>query len=628
MTGRPEFTTFTILCKIYLPKPVVERLDRCFSEFLTHKINFPTLSQQILQEVSVSPNIARVWTMILQRNPPPDFREYRVVFDTVTQFQAARAPLCEVLCFFSIVVDCAHSGAGMLSLVSDIADFFRERDLKLPVRGLLSAALELYPLIPRRENPPSECQWLNQVTSLESLDRPRPYVSPPRPKEHEPKKRKETQIGNSYVKSHVELSEGFPALVTNSVAKSCSRGSEGTYTESTGQYLQRELRSILFERLEAMEIADNAVYAMLARGERGGILLRRVLKDLYGDDWIHVGPLVKRHPNGFSVVDQRVEEVLPIAYETKMKATLVGQQFLESVPRLNITNSMVFSTEPAEVRMAANELDFTTVYLTILFETLHTPEKSELMRWFVEDVASHCLPHAPGDHVLVVGGKWLANTLCLYGEVSMCLRKLIRPATKKTKSEKESPPDRSSMEKFLQERARNYQPGSFITDLFITPIPVTSEESDTQKKARDFGGAFDAAVEAAVLRTEMRYLPMGVTEIAIFLRSALAEITNERKFETIVEEAQVIFGARSKHFYTLTYVYTKLLQFVEKLRTTEEWEKARKARCESDFDNNGDLDNYCNAVLEKIGEPAIVIEMTGDTGKMMIREIECSVKKD
>lgn len=627
MTGRPEYTAFTILCKIYLPRPVVERLDRYFSEFLTHKIDFPTLSQKILQEVSVSPNIARVWTMILQRNPPPDFREYRVILDTVTQFHAAGAPLSEVLCFFSIVVDCAHSGSGVLTLISDIADFFRERDLKLPVRGLLSASLELYPLIPRRENPPSESPWLNQVTSLESLDRPLPHVSPPRPKEHEPKKRKETQIDSSYVKSYVELSEGFPALVTNSVARSCSRGSEGTYTESTGQYLQRELRSILFERLEAMEIADNAVYAMLARGERGGILLRRVLKDLYGDDWIHMGPLVKRNPNGFSLVDQRVDEVLPVAYETKMKATLVGQQFLESVPRLNITNSMVFSPEPAQVRMAANKSDFTTVYLTILFETLHTPEKGELMRWFVEDVVPHCLPRTAGDHILVVGGKWLANTLCLYGEVCACLRKLIRPATKKMKSEKDSPVDGSSMEKLL-ERARNYQPVSLITDLLTTQIPVTNEDSDTQKKVRDLGGAFDAAVEAAVLRTEMRYLPMGVTDIAIFLRSALAEITNERKFETIVEEAQVIFGTRSKHFYTLTYVYTKLIQFVEKLHTTEEWEKARKARCECDFNNDGDLEKYCNAVLEEIREPAIVIEMTGNTGNMMIREIECSVNKE
>ena len=643
--GEAEFTAFSILCKLYLPKQTSERMNMAFSEYMTGAIQFQELSKRVTREIVPFPKIAQVWSMLLHRRDPPEFREYRIIYDVICHFQKEGA-LAEVLCFFTIVADRAHTGAGEVALLTDLMDLYRDRDIRVPAHVLCSAALELYHLIPKTESPPKEPEWLQKVTDADVWD---PHViedlaplgvAVPKKEGESGKKRKEESLGKSYVRAPVEISNGFPAFVTNSIAKSYSRGSEGTSTESTGQYFQRELRSVMLDKFEAMERADQQTYAMMNQRAQSGVVLRQALQDLYEADWKAVLCDLKKEAKGLEVIRERSLAAVPAAYHRRLVATLNSEVFLEALPQLDLGNLVVFPEEQIEVPMEYNERTPNNARVVAFLDGLASDSNIALLAWFHTEVLARCLPSVKENTVRIRGSRLFGNLMYLYSQVFHCIYKLIcdlsthREAPKTELLESVKPIKSAEsvvLQGFfksldLQEPAPGSILASYLRETNHTESPSHPAHQPNPQAPHDPEDSFDVAIESAVFSMQTRIMPVNRTRYMEFIKSALADIKSDDMFEQIVTEAQELFGGRTKYFNKLMAVYGKMYKVLKDFHTSGEWSRLWPAR--NTFMGPENFDSYCAAVRELVKGPIVEIEMTGHIGTMKLRQINCSVKKD
>ena len=643
--GEAEFTAFSILCKLYLPKQSSERLNRAFSEYMTGSIQFQELSKRVTREIVPFPKIAQVWSMLLRRRDTPEFKEYRIIYDVICHFQKEGA-LGEVLCFFTIVTDRAHTGAGEVALLTDLMDLYRDRDIRVPAHVLCSAALELYHLIPKSEPVSKEPEWLQKVTDADVWD-PKMIqefdplgLDAPKKEGDGPKKRKEESLGRSYVRAPVEISDGFPAFVTNSIAKSYSRGSEGTSTESTGQYFQRELRSVMLDKFEAMERADQQTYAMMSQGEKSGVVLRQALQDLYDADWKAVFCDLKREAQGLEVIRERSLAAVPTAYHRRLVATLNSEVFLEALPQLDLGNLVVFPEEQIEVPMEYNERTPNNARVVSFLDGLANDSDIALLSWFHTDVLAHCLPSTKENTVRIRGSRLFGNLMYLYSQVFHCIYKLIcdlstHRETPKTDLLESAKPVKASesvvLQGFFKSLGLEEPPRGSILAGYLRDVKrpeSTSHPSDqpSPHAPHDPEDSFDVAIESAIFSMQTRIMSVNRTRYMEFIKSALADIKSDDMFEQIVTEAQELFGGRTKYFNKLMAVYGKMYKVLKDYHASGEWGRLGPAR--NTFVGSENFESYCAAVRELVKGPIVEVQMTGHIGTMKLRQINCSVKKD
>jgi hypothetical protein len=478
----------------------------------------------------------------------------------ISVFQKARVTFSLVVRFFSIVVDSAHSREAMPFLLAKLLAFHRNCDTQMSIGEFLRAALTLRPIVPpinRPENglPP----WLRGLTE-KSLYEQEYSLEPPRSLRiltygeevaKEPVRTGPPRSSSpSYSEVQLPLSPGFPGMLTNSVRKSSSSGKESgdTGVETPTQTVIGELRSVMFSRFEALNVADDRLYAFLSDAQTNGILNRTILEGLYGGSWREVAHGIREDSSRTEIVRERCRAALLGLVDAKARANAATIDCLYCMP--------TFDLGPLRNFTARMSVPFCrSLASASLLEALSAVREDDV-GWLCRAVMPRFLAIIPGNRTSFIGNDIIANALRLYGETCGHLCGLFGISEKR----RTLPPTRT-------------QPNSFPLPIFPQLYGVrTPKESVTLHPIRSERESFDACVEDAAFQLQSGYIAIARTAAGAFVRGAIAGLSASVDFEEMIDDAGILFAGRAKYFMELLYAYTRLAAVAAELHNSNKWE--------------------------------------------------------
>lgn len=525
--------TFTLMCKIYLPKPNIAKMNFIFQDILLQKITPAQASQSVLELIKICPCLVHIWQLILDRQSVSDIIIFNEIKNFVGKFLEANASIAEIFSFINIIVHAAHEQITNCEFLCRLLQF--QKTLRMPMKGglVLDIGSRLFRLIPKRnefaERPlyPIDTITEKDLYKLEFPEEiPRKHtLHPIKPDDEKDNDNDETDeskdtIGPSYELIDVPLDNGAVALIVNNYTHSFSSGSEGDDSSfsSDRETFICQLRYHMFDVFETLVKADNHLNACYSCGAIPGILRRTLLLDLYGEHWMTFYKEIRENDKSPDFIRERATNSLLKFIDCKYKTSQYVDNLMHHFPTLDFSSYAIYSEIQEPVTIEFHDIGkITNTIFTKIVSSAHLKP----ILWFLNKIIPLFMASSKEESISIIGTDALANSLVYYAKISTSIRKL-----------------------FIEPREGENLPSGVIYE--------------------------------AIHMVEAKFGPLDKTTLVDHMRLFATNFL--RAFDNYTEMIEIVqyrFGIRSKDFFNLMMSLTKLSAIASRIEITHIFESIK-----------------------------------------------------